>query len=286
MQKISAIIPAGYGNATRFAPRLAENPIPFVAAFVPRTNGKISAVIVAHNEEKKIAECLRSLAFANEIVVVLDKCTDRTKEIAQKFTNRILEGSWEIEGARRNVALSAASYEWILEIDADERISAELAQEILAIKNSEPCAFIAPIANYIGQRHVRFGWLRTLGVLQRQTLTYRGLKKYHEDKQIHPTYELSAEVKFLKNPITHLVDDDISDLLSRFNRYTTWRANDLLFKNKAKKTCLFKAIFGFKIRFLKSFIAKKGYKEGSLGFLIAILAGLYPLVSSLKANFK
>jgi glycosyltransferase involved in cell wall biosynthesis len=97
---------------------------------------KLSAVIVAHNEEEKIADCLRSLNFANEIVVVLDKCSDRTKEIVLEFTDKIIEGSWNIEGARRNVALSAATGEWILEIDADERISKELAQEILAIKNS------------------------------------------------------------------------------------------------------------------------------------------------------
>ena len=70
---------------------------------------KISAVIVAHNEEKKIEACLKSLNFVDEIVVVLDKCTDGTKEIVQKYTNKIVEGSWNIEGARRNVAVNSAS---------------------------------------------------------------------------------------------------------------------------------------------------------------------------------
>lgn len=247
---------------------------------------KISAVIVAHNEEKKIAECLQSLDFADEIVVVLDKCTDRTKEIVSRYTDKIVEGSWKIEGARRNVALASASGDWILEIDADERISAELAKEILSVtKNSQPCGFAAPIANYIGKRHVQFGWLRTLGVLRRQTLTYRGLKKYHEDKEIHPTFDFKGGVRLLQNPIIHLVDEDISDLIARFNRYTTWKANDMILKGKIKGGFL-KAIIDLKLRFLKSFVVKKGYKEGSLGFLIAILAGLYPLVSYLKAKEK
>lgn len=246
---------------------------------------KISAVIVAHNEEKKIAGCLQSLDFADEIVVVLDKCTDRTKEIVLKYTDKIIEGSWNIEGARRNVALASASGDWILEIDADERISPELAKEILAIKNSKPAGFVAPIANYIGKRYVQFGWLRTLGVLNRQTLTFRGLKKYHEDKEIHPTFDLSGEIKTLKNPIIHLVDEDVSDLLARFNRYTNWRANDMISKGKIKGGLL-KGIIDLKLRFLKSFVIKKGYKEGSLGFLIAILAGLYPLVSYIKAKEK
>lgn len=246
---------------------------------------KISAVIVAHNEEKKIADCLKSLSFVDEIVVVLDKCTDGTKEIVQQFTEKIIEGSWRIEGARRNVALGAATGEWILEIDCDERISSELATEILAIRNSQPCAFVAPIANYIGERYVKFGWLRTLGVLQRQTLTYQGLKHYHENKEIHPTYDLKAEIKFLKNPITHLVDENVADLIARFNRYTTWRANDMLAKGKIKGGFL-KSIADVKFRFFKSFVIKKGFREGALGLLIAVLSGLYPLVSYLKALEK
>ena len=247
---------------------------------------KISAVIVAHNEEKKIEACLKSLNFVDEIVVVLDKCTDGTKEIVQKYTNKIVEGSWNIEGARRNVAVNSASGDWILEIDADERISKELSEEILQVtKNLEPCAFIAPIANYIGTRYVKYGWLRTLGVLERQTMHYQGLKNYHEDKEIHPTADLKAEIKYLKNPITHLVDDDISDLLARFNRYTTWRSKDIISSNAVEEGFI-KKIATFKLRFFKSFIVKKGYKEGWLGFLLAILAATYPIVSYLKAKEK
>ena len=247
---------------------------------------KISAVIVAHNEEKKIEACLKSLNFVDEIVVVLDKCTDGTKEIVQKYTNKIVEGSWNIEGARRNVAVNSASGDWILEIDADERISKELSEEILQItKNSKPCAFIVPIANYIGTRYVKYGWLRTLGVLERQTMHYKGLKNYHEDKEIHPTADLKAEIKYLKNPITHLVDDDIADLLARFNRYTTWRSKDIITSNAIEEGFI-KKVATLKLRFFKSFIVKKGYKEGWLGFLLAILAATYTIVSYLKAKEK
>ena len=246
---------------------------------------KISAVIVAHNEEKKIEDCLKSLDFADEIVVVLDKCTDKTEEIVVKFTNKIIKGSWKIEGARRNVALNAAVGDWILEIDADERISPELKAEIIAIKDISNCGFYVPIANYIGTRWVKYGWLRTLGVLRRETLTYRGLKHYDEDKEIHPTFTLNAEIKSLQNPIIHLVDEDISDLIARFNRYTSWKANDMIAKEKIRGGFL-RCVIDFKLRFFKSFVVKKGYKEGALGVLIAFLSGLYPLVSYLKAISK
>jgi glycosyltransferase involved in cell wall biosynthesis len=247
---------------------------------------KISAVIVAHNEEEKIADCLKSLSFVDEIVVVLDKCSDNTKKIAQQFTDKIIEGSWHIEGARRNIALSAASFEWILEVDCDERFSAELADEILEItKNSIPCAAQVTIANFVGTRHVKFGWLRTLAPLNREILTFKGAKKYHEDREIHPTYSLKAEVKILKNPLTHLMDDNVADTIARFNRYTNWRANDMRLKSKIKGGFL-KSMIDFELRFFKAFILKKGYKEGALGFLIAVLAGLYPVVSYLKAREK
>jgi glycosyltransferase involved in cell wall biosynthesis len=247
---------------------------------------KISAVIVAHNEEEKIADCLKSLSFADEIVVVLDKCTDGTKEIVQKFTDKIIEGSWNIEGARRNVALLAASNEWILEADCDERFSPELANEILEItKKSKPCAAKVTISNYIGKRLVKFGWLRTVAPLEREILTFKGEKKYHEDREIHPTFDLNSEIRILKNPLTHLMDDDVFDLILRFNRYTNWRANDMIANGKIKGSFV-KSLIAFKLRFVKSFIFKKGFREGSLGFLIAILAGLYPLVSYLKAREK
>ena len=246
---------------------------------------KISAVIVAHNEERKIADCLRSLDFVDEIVVVLDKCSDSTKEIVQRFTDKIIEGSWHIEGMRRNIAVSAATGDWILEIDADERISPQLKKEILAIRDAKPCAFVAPIDNYIGSRLVKYGWLRTLCVLQRQTMHYRGFKIYDEDKEIHPTCTLKGEIKHFKNPIIHLVDDNITDLLARFNRYTNWKANDMIRKNRIRGSYL-RLILDCKLRFFKSFVIKKGYKEGLLGVLIALLAGLYPMVSYLKAKEK
>lgn len=250
---------------------------------------KISAIIIAHNEEVKIEDCLRSLDFVDEIVVVLDKCTDQTKEIVLKYTNKIAEGSWSIEGERRNVGLDIAKGEWLLEIDADERISSELKHEIIdATKKyrGRAVSFYTPIDNYIGRRLVKYGWLRTMGVLRRQSLCSAiGLKKYHEDKEIHPTFDFQGEILSLKNPIIHLMDDNISDLINRFNRYTNWKANDMLASSKIKGGWL-SMIYGMKFRFIKSLLLKKGYKEGLLGLLIALLCALYPLVSYLKSKEK
>ena len=91
---------------------------------------KISALLIARNEEKKIKKCLQSLSFADEVIVVLDRTTDQTMSIAKKFYNKIYQGKWEYEGDRRNFGIAKCSNNWILEIDADEIVSLELGREI------------------------------------------------------------------------------------------------------------------------------------------------------------
>ena len=97
---------------------------------------EISVLIIAHNEEKIINECLSLLDFADEIVIVLDNCNDKTEEISRIYTNKIFKGSWEIEGERRNFGISKCTKDWILEIDADEFVSKNLSNEILQCINT------------------------------------------------------------------------------------------------------------------------------------------------------
>ncbi|MGE5478297.1 MAG: glycosyltransferase, partial [Bacteroidales bacterium] len=91
---------------------------------------KLSALVVAHNEQARLAACLEKLAFADEIVVVCDKCTDATPDIARAFGARVVEGSWDIEGDRRNTGIEACSGDWVLEVDADEHVPPALAAEV------------------------------------------------------------------------------------------------------------------------------------------------------------
>jgi glycosyltransferase involved in cell wall biosynthesis len=245
----------------------------------------ISAVIVAHNEEYHLDECLRTLSFADELVVVLDKCSDKSKEIALKHTKNIIEGSWDIEGQRRNIALDNCNGKWVLELDADERISAELRQEIMQNINSDNLHNLeARIDNYVGTRLVKYGWLRSVAVKTRQFIHYNGNKKYAEDRSLHPIADLKGETKTLQNPIIHYMDNDIADLINRFNRYTSLRAQDIIKSgNKVKKRSLFLLFFSFINRFFKAFIKGKGYKEGGLGLCISLLCSSYDLVANLKA---
>ena len=131
----------------------------------PRLTPRLSALVVAHNEEAQLADCLSRLSFADEIVVVLDRCTDRSRDIARDFTDRIVEGAWEREGPRRHAGIAACRGEWILEIDADERVIAATRRRDPAPSSRHSPAdwHLIPVDNYIGDRLVRWGWGASFG---------------------------------------------------------------------------------------------------------------------------
>lgn len=244
----------------------------------------LSALVVAHNEEDNLADCLDTLTFADEIVVVLDKCTDGSKDIAARYTDKLVEGSWEIEGPRRHAGIEACTCDWILEVDADERVSAELAAEMMdKIKTAPFGHFLIPYDNYVGDHLVRYGWGASWGVSATVRLFSQGAKVWGQQR-IHPGVELKGERMWLENRMIHYVDHDISDMIHRLDRYSTARANDL--RASGNIGSLANNIRRLFSRFFKCFIGRKGYKEGLYGFLIALMAGLFPLLSYLKAKLE
>lgn len=248
-------------------------------------NIKLSAVIPVHNEESQLAECLECLKFADEIVVILDKCTDRSGEIAQKFTDRVIEGDWEIEGERRNAAIEACRGEWIFEIDADERVPEALAREIRDVIGESDCdIFNIPVDNYVGRSLVRHGWGGLFGKNGYPGLFRKGVKVWGRDR-VHPHLHVSGrQGPDLKTPITHYVDEGISDMLMRLDRYTDLRARDLVEKDEIGSfPNMVRKIFS---RFWKCYVLRRGYRENSYGFVIALCAALYPVLSHLKANLE
>ncbi|MFT6580115.1 MAG: glycosyltransferase involved in cell wall biosynthesis [Alphaproteobacteria bacterium] len=244
----------------------------------------LTCLVVAHNEEAQLDECLATLTFADEIVVVLDKCTDGSRGIATRYANRLVEGSWEIEGERRNTGIEACAGDWILEVDADERVSDALAQEIRdTIQVAPKGYFLVPYDNYIGDTRVRYGWGAAWGVSATVRLFTKGCKQWGPQR-IHPAVTLSGASGRLQNRMVHYVDRDISDMIARLDRYTTAKAADLRASGDIGK-------FGPNLRrifsrFYKCYFARRGYREGHYGFLIALFAGLYPILSHLKARLE
>jgi glycosyltransferase involved in cell wall biosynthesis len=245
----------------------------------------LSALVVVHNEERQLADCLSSLGFADEIVVVLDRCRDRSHEIAQGFTTQLVKGAWEREGPRRHAGIDACRGDWIIEIDADERVSPELAAEIRRTIAASPAAWhLIPVDNYVGGRLVRWGWGASFGRSAHGALFRRGAKRWG-DQRVHPTVAFSGpQGRTLSSPIRHYVDRNISEMLRRLDRYTSARAADL--RDGGDIGSYGQNLRRMVSRFWKCYVGRRGYREGPWGFLIALCAALYPILSYLKARLE
>jgi len=240
----------------------------------------LSALVVARNEETQLDACLDHLRFAGEIVVLLDRSTDRSAEIARRHKARVVEGAWDLEGPRRNAGYDSCTGPWILEVDADERVPPELASEIVAaLKDPRADYFLVPMANHIGGHLVHHGWGAYNGVAAKPILFRKGTKRVL-DGRVHPKIEIKGTRATLKNPLVHFVDRDLADMFARLNRYTDLAALDA--RDAGRKPQLGQAVRRFWSRGWKSYVARSGWREGPWGVALALFSALYPLLVELK----
>ena len=243
---------------------------------------RLSVLIVAHNEEANLPDCLASAAFADEIVVVLDRSSDGSRAICEAAGAKIVEGAWPIEGPRRHAGIDACAGPWILELDADERVSPALARELREVlPSAAPGGLLCPIENYIGAHKVAHGWGAYNGVPAKWSLFTKGAKHWG-DQRVHPATRLEGARGALTAPILHHVDRDLTDTFARLNRYSTLAAADLADAGRAPSGL---ATFRRMItRFWKSYISRQGWREGFYGVALGTFSALYPLFVYLKVR--
>ena len=250
------------------------------------TTPRLSALIVARNEEARLPDCLASVAFADEVVVVLDRSTDASAAIARAAGARVIEGVWEVEGERRNAGIAACTGEWILEVDADERVSETLARAVRAtIATSAFAWHQVPVDNYVGDRLIRHGWAGSFGTTSVPRLFRRGAKRWRAQR-VHPGLEWTGQEgpRITEGALIHLVDRDISDMLRRLDRYSSAKAADLIASGNIGS--LAANLRRFASRAFKSYVTRKGYREGAWGVLLAFCTGAFPLLAYLKARLE
>jgi len=238
----------------------------------------LSVVIIVKNEEKRIADCLESVGWADEIIVVDDMSTDRTAEITRRYTDRVFQRKMEIEGVHRNYAYSLAGNEWILSLDADEKVSPGLKDEIVKVisERAECNVFAIPLRNYIGDYWVRWGgWYPAY----KDRLFRKGYFRY-EEVDVHPRPIYEGKCGRLKGDIIHYSYEDFSELIGSLNGQTSKEAQKWIITGR--KMSLTKALWRTADRFIRSFISKKGYKDGVVGLMVAWNSGLYQILSYAK----
>ncbi|THD61557.1 MAG: glycosyltransferase family 2 protein [Phenylobacterium sp.] len=245
---------------------------------------KLSALVCAHNDEARLADCLRGLSFCDEIVVVADRCTDRSQEIARQFGARVIDGIFPLESQRKTAGLSACLGEWVLEIEPDEAVGAALAYEIRAAIHGRPAGdwFDLPVDTFVGDRAVRHGWGAGLGETRAPRL-YRQAAKRWKARRVQPPATMDGRYAgVLETPLVRRADPDVGHAFARLNQLAALRAQDLADAGRGGR--LRDDILAAAGRFWTCYVWRQGVREGELGFLIALMAGLDAVLSGARAR--
>jgi glycosyltransferase involved in cell wall biosynthesis len=245
----------------------------------------VSAVIISKNEEQHIAHCLKSLTWADEILVVDAESSDRTPEICTDKTQpwaekiRFLQRKWPGFREQRNFAMNEAKNDWVLVVDSDEICTPELAQKIQNIldpKATPPAkAFKVRRVEYFLGKPIHFGiWNPSY----QDRFFHRAGVKYVNNIHEYPLFPAPAQL--IHEPLLHFPEFNVERFLDKMNRYTTIEAKDRI--EQGKRTNWFRLIGAFPAMFWKNYIYYKAYKDGFHGFVISLLEGVSRVVRHIK----
>lgn len=245
---------------------------------------KISATIVAFNEEHNIERAIASLRLgecADEILLVDSGSTDRTREIAAGLGARVIEEPWRGYAAQKNFAATCAAFDWILSIDADEELTPGLAAEIAALKTKNQSQFggwtMPRLARYLGRWIRHGGWYPDRKV----RLYHRERAAWHGD-YVHESVQVSGPVGHLENNLLHFTCDSLGQHLRTLDRYTTLAAQSVA--ASGKPVPFRRLVVDPPWTFVRSYILQRGFLDGGHGFVIAGLASFYTFMKYAKAR--
>ncbi len=240
----------------------------------------LSVVVITKNEDSRIRECLESVhRWANEIIVVDDYSTDETVAVASEYTTKIFKRRMDIEGKHRNYAYALAGNEWVFSLDADERVSPELRDEIAQVLLNNPVCngYTVPRKNFMGKTWVRYGGMYPSAQLK---LFKKSKFKYDEEAEVHPQAYMPDPRGALQKDLLHYTYRDFTDAVAKLDRQTDLEAKKW-FREK-RKIGIFGTLRKMVDRFCRAYFFKKGHKDGVIGLFLAVNAGMYQFLSFAK----
>jgi (heptosyl)LPS beta-1,4-glucosyltransferase len=240
---------------------------------------RLSVTIIAWNEEERLRACLESVAWADEIVVVDAESTDKTVSLAREFTDKVWVRPWPGFCLQKNFALEQATGRWVLSLDADERVTPDLAERIRAIVSDD-----GPADGYfIPRRNLFWGaWVRHGGLYPDYQLRLfrRGAGGFVE-RAVHESVDVTGRVDTVAEPLLHQSYRDLEDFVRRSNRYSTLAASDWL--RRGRRVTMPDLIMKPLGRFLSMYIIRGGFLDGWRGLVLAILYAEYVFLRMAKA---
>jgi glycosyltransferase involved in cell wall biosynthesis len=239
----------------------------------------LSAVLIALNEGRRIADCLDSLAFADEIVVVDSGSVDDTVEIAQVRGARIVQLPWKGFGPQKQAAVDAASHDLVLNLDCDERVTPGLAAEIAALRAAPDlphAAWTLPRRTFLGDKEIRHcGWYpdRTVRLFDRRRARF-------SDDLVHERVVVDGSTGELAAPMLHYSFQGLTDLLVKLNRYSDLSARQMA--DKGRRCGILDLLLRPPFAFFKTFVLRRGFLDGVEGFVVSCSTAMLSFAKYVK----
>jgi glycosyltransferase involved in cell wall biosynthesis len=236
---------------------------------------KLSVVVITFNEEKRIERCLRSVRWADEIILVDSFSTDRTVELGKKYADAVLQHEFDGDIPQRERGFSIASGTWLLYVDADEEATPELEAGIRAVLASGDAADGYEIPRTVfmfGRRIAHGGWQPdyTFRLFRRDR--YRA-----EPAEVHGGFTVDGPRGRLSGGLNHYTYESISQYVAKMNDYTSLQVSNKLKDRPLRPVGPGRLILSPCSHFLRKYISNGGYRDGFYGFLLAVLGALYTL---------
>jgi glycosyltransferase involved in cell wall biosynthesis len=239
---------------------------------------KLSVTVITKNEAADIGDALASVAWADEIVVVDSHSTDDTVAIARQYTDRVVVRDWAGYSDQKNYAAAIASHDWILSLDADERVTPELATELQALKAGAPpeAGFRIPrVTWHLGR------WIRTTDWYPDHQLRFYDRRAAEwTGKYVHEGVSVRGAVGQLSGELQHYAYRGISDHLETIDRYTTLAARQM--HDAGRRAGLLQIAGHPPLAFLRNYLAHGGIRDGGAGFIISAMNAYYVLLKFAK----
>jgi glycosyltransferase involved in cell wall biosynthesis len=225
----------------------------------------VSVIIITKNEARNIEDCLKSVAWADEIVVVDSGSDDETVEICRQYTDKIVVTDWPGYGIQKQRALDQATSDWVLSLDADERVTPKLQQEIqVTLPTTSFDGFEIYFKSEYCGKVIHFGdWTN-----DRQAVLFRRTKGRFVSDLVHERIEIQGTIGKLKGIIEHLAFRDLNMVLRKLNDYSNASAQQKYLKGQ--KASLWTAITHGLWTFLRGYVLRMGFLDGKEGFLLAV----------------
>ncbi len=232
---------------------------------------RLSAVVIAFNEERRIVPCLESLSFADEIVVVDSGSSDGTVPAARRITDKVHAVAWKGFGPQKQAAVALAAHDAVLSVDCDERVTPELAGEIRAVLSGETmkAGYSVPRRTYLGRKEIRHcGWYpdRTVRLFDRTRARF-------SDDIVHERVVVSGDTGALRNHMLHYSFDGFADILRKMDRYTDLSARKML--EEGRRCGLSDLAVRPGLAFLRTYLLRLGFLDGAEGLEIAAAAAMH-----------